>query len=460
MISKNIINKFKFVLLILSIQPVPAFSVNWLMLQGVESPKIDHQLFVFIQPSYTKDLGNEISVGPNSGKRTASTTIAPWFEDDSKFHIRRARAGIRGNFTGLLKNDFSEKMNYFLLAEFAPNLLTYRFMGPKKRTLALDHFSLTFNHIKGARIRLGLFKTPGLEETYQGIPAQDYIEFTDFAAREVLERFATGNTRMSPSGGTNENIGTPVKISQGFNGVRDWGVQIFDSFKQDDWDYSYAFMLGRGTGIHESERVQNMLEQYYYLSAEQSLPGGKGPWKYGIKYYAWLQNGERIFSSDPQMQAFERKRYGLGVRSQGALFNMKAKQRLDIGLMFADGMIFVSPVGAVKGGDLMFAAQKGNRSRALSIDYGYFIMPKWELMFRWDKHELLYEADDQVWTQGDSKNIETMTYGIQHRFTPKIKLTFNFIDRKVTAPYEDHPVIDNVLNSIGQRYSFQLTWIY
>lgn len=460
MISKHRMKKLKFVLLLLLIQSAPVFPVNWLMLQGVEAPNINHRLFVFAQPSYTKDLGSEISAGPNSGKRAASSTVAPWFEDDAKFHFRRARAGVRGNFTGLLENNFSSKMNYFVLAEFAPNLLTYRFMGPKKRKLALDHLSLTFNHIKGARLRLGLFKTPGLEETYQGVVAQDYIEFTDFAAREVLERFATGNTRMTPSGGSNENIGTPVNISHGFNGARDWGVQVFESFKQDDWDYSYAFMLGRGTGIHESDRVQNMLEQYYYLSAEQDLPGGKGPWKHGIKYYAWLQNGERIFSSDPQMQIFERKRYGLGVRGQGSLFSMKAKQRLAIDLMFADGMIFVAPVGAVKGGDLMFAAQGGNRSRALSIDYGYFIMPKWELMFRWDKHELLYETDDRVWTQGDARDIKTMTYGIAHHVNPKLKFTFNFIDRKLTAPYEDHPVVDNVLNSIGQRYSFQLIWVY
>lgn len=437
-----------------------AQAVNWLMLQGTEPANVSHRPFLFAQPSYTRDLSSEISAGPNTGRRALPTTVAPWFENDSEFHFRRARAGVRGNFTGVAQTDFTRKMNYFVLAEFAPNLLSYDFQGERERKLAPDHFSVTFNHIAGARLRLGLFKTPGLEETYQGIVSQDYIEFTDFAAREMLEIFASGNTRVSPSAGTNADIGVPVVKSEGFNGARDWGVQVFDSFKQDDWDYSYAFMLGRGAGIHESGRAQKPLEQYYYLSAEEDIAGGKGPWKYGIKYYAWLQKGVRVFASDPLQQEYDRLRYGIGVRSQGPLFGLTARQRLDIGLMVADGMLFVSPVGAVKGGDLMFAAEKGNRSRAVSIDYGYFVTPKWEAMLRWDRHELLYATDGIVWTRGDARNINAINYAVQYHFTPKMKLAFNFIDRKVTAPDENNPVVENVIGSIGNRYSVQLTWIY
>ncbi len=451
-----------FIYSVLLITPATSVAVNWLMLQGTEPAKVTHRPFLFAQPSYTRDLSDEISLGPNAGKRTAAAVIAPWFENDEEFHFRRGRAGVRGNFTGVMRNDFTSKMNYFILAEFAPNLLTYEFMGERLRKLAPDHFSVTFNHIAGARIRMGLFKTPGLEETYQGIVAQDYIEFTDFGARESLERFATGNARRSPptSGGTNADIGTPTTSSEGFNGARDWGVQVFESFKRDDWDYTYAFMLGRGAGIHESGRPQSMLEQYYYLSAEKDLPGGMGPWKHGIKYYAWLQNGERVFDSDPLQTEYDRQRYGIGVRAQGPLFGSSDRQRLDIGLMYADGMVFVGPAGAVKGGVLTFAAEDGNRSRALSIDYGRFITKKWEAMVRWDKHELLYETDGTIWTDKDARDITTITYGIQYHFKPKLKLAFNYIDREVTAPNEANPVVQDVIGSIGNRYSLQLTWIY
>jgi len=212
---------------LLLVQSPSVYSVNWLMLQGTEPAKVTHRAFIFLQPSYTQDLGDDISLGPNAGKSAVPTTIAPWFEGDSKFHFRRARVGVRGNFTGMAKNKFTEKMNYFFLTELAPNLLTYDFLGDRDRLVAADHFSITFNHLEGARLRFGLFKTPGLEETYQGIVAQDYIEFTDFAARESLERFATGNRRASPSGGTNGAIGIPVTESQGFNGARDWGCTGF-----------------------------------------------------------------------------------------------------------------------------------------------------------------------------------------------------------------------------------------
>jgi len=446
--------------LFLLVQSSSVYSVNWLMLQGTEPPKVTHREFIFLQPSYTQDLSDKISLGPNAGKAAVPTTIAPWFEDSSRFHFRRARAGIRGNFTGVAKNKFTEKMNYFVLTELAPNLLTYDFLGDRDRQVAADHFSVTFNHIKGARLRFGLFKTPGLEETYQGIVAQDYIEFTDFAARESLERFATGNSRASPSGGINGSIGTPVTESQGFNGARDWGIQVFDSFKRDEWDYTYAVMLGRGAGIHESSRAQDPLEQYYYLSAEKDLPGGKGPWKHGVKYYVWLQNGVRVFESDPLQQEYDRQRYGIGARGQGKLFGLDNRQRLDIEFMVADGMVFVGPAGAVKGGDLMFAAEEGNKSQALSIDYGYFVTSKWETMIRWDKHELLNETDGVVWTEGDARDIKTMTYGVQYHFSPKMKLAFNYIDRTVTAPNESNVVVQDVVGSIKNRYSFQLTWIY
>ncbi len=452
------IKSLLFIFLLVQISSVGA--VNWVVLQATEPKKVIHRPFVFVQYSYTRDLGRDISVGPNAGKRASASTIAPWFEENSKFHFRRARIGIRGNFTGVMRNKFTQKMNYFFLTELAPNLITYDFLGDSQRAIALDHFSLTANHIPGARLRFGLFKTPGLEEVYQGIVAQDYIEFTDFAAREVLERFATGNNRATPSGGTNGNTGTPVKQSSGFNGARDWGVQVFNSFKDSDWDYTYSFMLGRGRGIDESAGANKALEQYYYLSAEQDLAGGKGPWKHGIKYYAWLQNGVRIFESDPLKTEYNRKRYGIGIRAQGALFGLKAKQRLDLALMFADGMVFIAPAGSVKGGNLMYAAQQNNRSRAISLDYGRFLTKHWEVMIRLEKHELLYKTDGVIWTKGDARTIDAVTYGLQYSYTPKQKLAINYINRTVTAPYEFNAVVQDVVASVGDRYSVQYTWIF
>jgi len=459
----TIFQKTIYILLLSSILLMPsinAYAVNWLMLQGTEAKTVTHRPVIFAQPSYTRDLSNEISVGENAGKRAVPATIAPWFDDNDAFHFRRARAGVRGNFTGIMNNKFTGKLNYFVLLEFAQNLFNYDFLGDRAHSPGIDHLSITSNHISGARLRFGLFKTPGLEETYMGVIGQDYIEFTNYGARESLEVFATGNTRVSHSGGTNGDIGTPVTQSKGFNAARDWGIQVFESFKRADWDYSYAFMLGRGAGIHESKRSQDPLEQYFYLSAEQDLPGGKGANKHSIKYYTFLQKGVRVFDSDPLRQEYDRTRYGISMRSQGYLFGLKARQRFEVALMAAEGMISMGPTGGVKGGKLMFAAEDGNRSRAISVDYGFFVAPKVETMIRWDRHESLYKTDNVVWTEGDARNINTITYGIQYFFSAKLKLLFNYIQREITAPNEDNLVVQDVVGSIGNRYSFQLFWIY
>ena len=48
---------------------------------------------------------------------------------------------------------FVDDINYFVLAETAPNLITYEPFGDRDHWVAPDHFTLTFNHIPGARIR-------------------------------------------------------------------------------------------------------------------------------------------------------------------------------------------------------------------------------------------------------------------------------------------------------------------
>ena len=235
-------------------------------------------------------------------------------DDDSnnELHIRRAKFGVRGIFTGGLRNRFTSKMNYFSLFEVAPNLITYDPFGNRSRIIALDHISLTFNHISGARIRTGLFKTPGMEETLQGVHSLDYIEFTSSTSRDVLEFFVTGAEKpaASPSSPT---LGTPVNTAIGINAVRDWGIQIFDSFKSSQWDLSYAVMMGRGEAINETGNNNNNLDLYLYTSAEYDLLGGIGTGKHGLKFYGWYQNGKRTFSTDIEKNEYDRTRYGIGA---------------------------------------------------------------------------------------------------------------------------------------------------
>jgi len=461
----------------------PSHAVNWLMLQGTEHPLAPaHRFWGFFQPAYSHDTSDDLSgltagFTANNGERLAITTIPPEFDKDSQLHLRRARFGVRGIFTGDLRNSFTSKMNYFTFFEVAPNLMTYDSFGKRKRAIALDHLSITFNHIKGARIRTGLFKTPGPEETFQGVHTLDYIELTDFAAREVIERFVTGAAQpaASPSSVT---LGTPVNTAYGINAVRDWGIQIFDSFKKDDWEMAYAAMLGRGEAIQDTDSADNKLDRYLYASAEYDLLGGRGTGKNGLKFYGWHQSGKRRFSTDTAINEYDRTRFGIGAKFLGRPFQSKYKFRIGIELMQAEGMIFIAPTGGVArgnvgNGNLQIAAESGNRSSGSTLDFGFYPNSRWQFDIRMHRHQLLHETATNV-NPGNERIFNEMTLGFNYHFSRKTRLTFNYIvkDVEAPAPYASTsgfppPTVtggitsnvNTIVNTVDDRVLLQLTWL-
>lgn len=455
-------------------------ATDWLMMQGTESPESTYKLWGFIQPSFTSDQGDSLrNLRGEAVKRNreliANNTIAPWFNNQERFHLRRARLGLRGRLP-LIGMDghkgYSKNINYFILTEWGNNLITYRPFGDRHELVSLTDLSVTLNYIPGARIRIGLFKTPGPEELFQAIHVYDYIEFTDFVAREILERFVTGNLAPAPKGGRPTAFttqGTPVNEGYGFNAGRDWGLQLFDRFKQGSWSLSYAAMIGNGDSISVSNlRFDNNLDYTFYLSSAYALTGGKGIFKHEIKTYAWYQGGVRNFSSDPENKTFDRKRYGFGIKALGELWGIK--QRFSAELNFADGMLFVSPLGGVAGNPLRFAAEEGNKSRGVSIDYGIYPHQYLQFYIRYDRHDLLYEQAGS-WTRQDERIIETITLGAQFIFTPKVRLTFNYLFRDAHAPHPSEIYSDpanavithnvkQTLKTLGDRIAVQFTWIF
>lgn len=457
------------------------------MLQGTEHPFApEHKILALIQPSYTYDTSDNLSgltdsPGPpdftaNNGERLAITSVPPWFDDNNAFHIRRAKFGVRGIFSGSLRNKFTSKMNYFTLIEVAPNLMTYDPFGDRARVIALDHLSLTFNHLPGARIRTGLFKTPGPDEALQGVHTLDYIELTDFTAREVLERFVTGAAKPAASP-VSPALGTPTNTAYGINAVRDWGAQIFDSFNTEQWDLSYAVMLGRGEAIHEKKSINDHPELYLYTSAEYDLLGGFGPSKNGLKFYGWYQAGKREFSTDPSNTQYDRERYGIGSRLLGRFFASKYKYRFGFEMMFADGMIFIAPTGGVadgnvSNGNLQIAAESDNKSRAATLDLGFYPDNKWQFDLRLHRHDLLYQTAASI-NPGTHRVLNDTTLGINYHFSRKLRLTFNYIFRKLEAPTDyasnglfpadavSQGITDNVntiVDTVDDRILLQLTW--
>jgi len=440
-----------------------ANAANWLMLQGVEHPKMpNHRMVGFVQPAYTKNFADPMSgitfapLAGNNGKVVAQNLVAPDLDDQSALHVRRARLGMRGKF--------GKKTNYFVFGEVASNGLTYDPFGDRARLVALDHASITFNHLPGARIRAGLFKNPGSEESFQGIATFDYIDFTDFTGREILERFVTGV--RGPAASAQGNIGTPTSTGYGFNGARDWGIQMFDSFRKGKWDLSYAIKVGRGESISSTDDNKFNPETYLYGSAEYALPGGKGPRKNGVKLYAWHQQGKRDFSTDPTNTEYKRVRQGLGIKAIGNLFDSSYKHRIGAEIMHASGAIFLAPAGNVPGGQLQYAMGSGNKALGWYLDYGFYLNKKWQFDIRYDRNNLLYETSSDV-NPGNEREISGTTFGVNYHFTPKLRLTANYTKREAKAPvaYTGAPAalttaVRQVVANLDDRASLQLTWIF
>ena len=463
-----------------------ASAVNWLMLQGAEGKKApDHRLFAFIQPAYDASVNGDKLDGllggaaANNGLYAVPNTITPEFNETSSVYLRRARLGVRGRFSGPLKNSFTSKINYFFMLALDDGLFNQNQFSTDSSPVSLDHASLTFNHIPGARVRVGLFKNPVSEEVFQGVATIDFIQFTSFNATQVLENFYSGNGNAVGSSAANSTaIGTAQKSAYGFNAERDWGIQIFDSFKvaNKSWDLSYAIKVGRGEAIGRGNDSNGDNELYLYASAEKNLKGGRGPRKNGIKYYAWHQSGKREFYTDATNESFDRTRYGIGIKALGKLFGSKYKHRFGAELEYAKGMIFMGPTGGVAGtapATVAFATDEDNKSRAFQIEYAFYLNKNWEFDIRWAREQRLYERAANI-NRGNEREIDETTLGVTYHFTPKARLTFNYAFRDVDQVNQydgsnglnaaqvnaTNNNVGIVTDSIGDRVGLQLTYIF
>jgi len=425
-----------------------ANAVNWLLLQGTEkqgtAPRA--KVWGFMQPSYQKDFSDTGLTGPEP------TRIGPNLEKQNQFQLQRARIGVRGQAFPLDNN-----VNYFFLAEFGQNAITDGGAFGEKQAVKLTDASATFNHIPGARVRVGLFKTPGPEAVYQGIFTFDYINFTDVSNQLMLERFTKGVV--------NGSGGAPFTAAESgwgsFGAARDIGVQVFDSFIVDGWDHSYSIMTGNGNGLSTGGAAEGE-ELYLYWSSEKLLPGGVGPWSHGMKFFAWSHSGKRNLDMTDDGVAnkvvYDRTRSGLGVKYRHTNYRVVAEY------MQGKGMIFQGPEKPNFGIGAPPALQDLNgEANGYYLDLGYYIPnTNWELDLRYDVYNRSVNHDYLT------AEFNTMTYGVQYHFNRKTRFTLNYQVRsaKATDPLgagglaTPTTALRNGLASIGNRLALQATIVF
>lgn len=424
----------------------PANAANWLMLQGTESPGTAARAKVwgFIQTQYQKDYSDPHA---SADTYTPLKLIGPNFTSQEAFAVNRARIGVRG--TGM---PLDSKVNYFFLAEFGENGITSANEGATHVTDA----SITLNHIAGARVRMGLFKTPMAEEIYQGIALFEYINFTIGTNHLLNERFA--NTDL---GGAPLNPQNPMKtgtVPNGFDrpvgAARDVGVQIFDTFKSGSWEHAYSFMIGNGNGLNKSDNDSNK-DTYVYWSSEK-VYSGKGPRRQGLKIFAWSINGKRTIDGDTATgsvlnEEHERKRSGVGVKY------LKKPYRVTAEYIKAKGMIWLGPHKQNFDMNAMGGVGDGRdaEAQAMYVEGGWYIPnTNWELDLRYNEYKRLTDG-----TAAWQTNFKTTTYGTQYHFNKKSRLAINYEVREAETEGTNTALAGH-LSTLGNRLSMQLTHIF
>lgn len=447
-----------------------ANAANWLMLQGTEKPGVSGRakLWGFIQPTYLSVDGTKLpsnltgGAAGFAGHNAQFNVHQPDLSSESTFQVQRARIGVRGIAMPLDSN-----VNYFLLAELGNNGITQP--GGGSGSVKLTDATVTLNHIKGMRVRVGQMKVPMSEEVYQGIMTFNYINFTNMANQQMIERpFWTDGTTACNRNTSSANYlsvcngDAQTQFRSSAVAVRDTGIQLFDTFKSDGgWEHSYALLYGNG-GANKDNRDGEFDTSVYWSS--EKVFGGKGPWRDHMKMFAWNTSGKRTLYDSGTLNAggtfanaeslYDRNLTGVGFIYQ------KNKIRLWTEFTQAEGMIFTGSTAGSVPGDVhnnglvvsQFTLNPTGESDGGYIDFGYKITPKIELDVRYDWYNRVTNG-----AASDERKYETTTLGMQYRFNKKTKFMINYEMRDLEAPGQASTANANLIGAaIDDKFSAQL----
>lgn len=426
-----------------------AHAADWLMLQGTEPSGTAKPVNVwgFVQVDYQVDTSE-----PNStGGYIPPKLLGPNLESQHAFNVSRARIGVRG-----VAMPLDDKVNYFVLAEGGNNGITY----DQGSVVKLTDASVTLNHIPGARLRAGLFKYPGAEEGLQAIHVFDYINFTEVSNQLLLERFPNrthpGVANPAPCDPTITAACDLNRFDRPVGAFRDVGLQLFDAFQFGNFELSYAVMVGNGNGLEFSDN-NNEKDVYAYLATEWLFGAGQGPWREGLKFFVWTQNGERQFdgNNDGRYELYDRDRLGAGVKF------LKKPWRFTAEYMKGEGMIWNGPDKPNWALTTSGTNPNGDDNGLLAEGSGYYAEAGWYIPRTNFQVDLRYDYYARLDGRTNQLDWKATTIGLQYHFNPKVRVTANYAIREVNAPNFGPGAGPNAnLDGIDDRYGIQLTAIF
>ncbi|MFO7602821.1 MAG: porin, partial [Gammaproteobacteria bacterium] len=246
----------------------------------------------------------------------------------------------------------------------------------------------------------------------------------------------------------------------------DQGIQLFDTFKSDTWEHSYAILYGNG-GVNKDNR-DGEFDTTVYWSSEKVF-GGKGPWRDHMKFYLWNTDGKRTLydsallntagtSQQEAEKVYDRKLTGVGFTYQ------RNKYRLWGEYIKAEGMIFNGSTGGAVPGALnnagtvvsQFTLSPTGESDGGYIDFGYKVTPKLELDIRYDWYNRVTNL-----AASRERKYETTTLGMQYWFNRKSKLLLNYEIGSFEAPaLAATHAANQIADSIDGKISAQVFMLF
>lgn len=423
--------------LIVLLAVVPVQATNWLMLQGTEkpnAPKLRAGGFLLLDYQYAG--GGTVPAGAFEGTALNAGLVTPNSRSSSEFNVRKLQIGVRG----ALGNDIA-----YSFKTISGNNTASRI--DEGNRIRLIESSVTFSQIPGARIRLGMFKTPGVEESLGFVPPCNYINLTSMTNMLMQERFfeADGSDPLD------ENA--PLVAGC----CRDIGLMVFDSFQMQQWELSYAAMLANGRGLKLNDNNDNA-DLYLYVAAERLRGVGKGVQREGWKLFGWYQDGQRTLEVgiEHDERVFRRCRYGIGTTLlwQGL--------RIESEIVKADGMIFTGIDGGAvagtvnKSGNRIAGYNMAPEDQALGwyFDIGCRLFPKCWLNARYDRLDLATESNQE-------REFKTLTLGLSYHFSRQVRGKLTYEIRDGEAPQQlDSSASNQILDKLPNRFAAQLLYLF
>ena len=434
--------------------PALVHAADWISLQGLEPANApSYKIWGFVQPTYTyiraepiRGLGGGIS-GYN-GQQQIANLVGPDLEHTQTVQLNRARIGVRG----VLK-PIDDRINYFVLLEGGRNGIT------REQSIVVSDASMTFNYIPGMHLRAGLFKLPTGEEALSPVNVDyNYVNFTSVTDGLLNERTVQSTTQTN---GLTVPAGLTYATTTGSTSAfRDIGIEAFNTFRKNNWEFGYAAMVSNGSSINSITDNNNSKDLTGRLQLSYIF-GGAGFAREDINAFIWHQEGKRTFGSTD----YNRVREGLGFKY------MKDKLRISGEAMRGSGMIFVGPnppfndiTGTNTPAPLdTVALQDYNTADGWYLEGGYRFLPQWRANLKYDEYHRLTNSQQAA----NQRNFTTWTVGTEYLMSKSTRINLTYEIRRAEVP--NPTAITNttsrsnallIADNLGDRISLQLTYLY